>query len=323
LENSFYTGFKTKLKWGILGSLGALGLAGYYWWQGNPTLPIPLLISAIFLPLVNASGIYGEFLLGKKLFNFRMKYSTASYLLSVLFLILTVFLTKNLFWLIAVYLISNTLLGYIFYLITQIKFKPNRNDDPQTISYGKHLSLMGVISTVASYIDQILLFTFIGSTQVAIYSFASAVPEKIKEILQNINTLALPKLAAKSREEIKKGLKRKLYQLTILTIAVMAVYFLFAPYIYQIFFPKYLAAVPYSKVLTLIFITYPASFITMVFQAKMMKRELYFLNSVNPIVQIILLLTLTPLFGIWGVVGAIISTKIFSLIFTLFLARKI
>ena len=35
LEGSFYTGFKTKLKWGVLGSLSAIGLAGYYFLQGN------------------------------------------------------------------------------------------------------------------------------------------------------------------------------------------------------------------------------------------------------------------------------------------------
>ncbi len=35
LEGSFYTGFKTKLKWGAIGSLIAIGAAIYYWIRGN------------------------------------------------------------------------------------------------------------------------------------------------------------------------------------------------------------------------------------------------------------------------------------------------
>ncbi|MBI2627398.1 oligosaccharide flippase family protein [Candidatus Nomurabacteria bacterium] len=35
IEGSFYTAFKTKLKWALLGSLGALAGAIYYWMKGN------------------------------------------------------------------------------------------------------------------------------------------------------------------------------------------------------------------------------------------------------------------------------------------------
>ena len=65
LEGSFYTGFKTKLKWGLLGSLAAIGAAIYYWSKGNNLLPIPLLIAAVSLPLMYASQISGAFLGGR------------------------------------------------------------------------------------------------------------------------------------------------------------------------------------------------------------------------------------------------------------------
>ena len=82
LEGSFYTGFKTKLKWGLLASLASIGLAGYYWLQGNNLLPIPLLISATFLPLMQASQVYKDLLIGKKLFDIQTKYSTLSQIIS-------------------------------------------------------------------------------------------------------------------------------------------------------------------------------------------------------------------------------------------------
>ena len=50
LEESFYSGFKTKLKWASFGSLAAIGAAVYYWVSGNEAFSVPLLISAVFLP---------------------------------------------------------------------------------------------------------------------------------------------------------------------------------------------------------------------------------------------------------------------------------
>src|SRR3989344_5118018 len=69
LEGSFYTGFKTQLKWGFLASIVAIGGALYYWLRGNILLPIPLLLIAVFLPLMLASRVYIGLLAGRKLFN--------------------------------------------------------------------------------------------------------------------------------------------------------------------------------------------------------------------------------------------------------------
>ncbi|MHA1751334.1 MAG: hypothetical protein ACTSYZ_03105, partial [Candidatus Helarchaeota archaeon] len=46
-EGSFLKGFKTQLKWGLLASLSALGITGYYWSQGNKNLPLCFLIIAL------------------------------------------------------------------------------------------------------------------------------------------------------------------------------------------------------------------------------------------------------------------------------------
>jgi len=321
LEGSFYTGFKTKLKWSLLGSLVAIGGAVYYWLQGNDLLPIPLLISAIFLPLMQASGVYRSFLTGKKLFNVQVKYNSISQMISVAAMISALFLTKNLFWLIAIYFVSHTSLNYFFYLITQRKFQPNKKEDPQTLLYGKHLSLMSITSIVANYIDKILLFTLTGSGQLAIYSFAIAIPEQIKGILKNINVLALPKLATKSREEIKINLIKKFGKLFFLTGVIIVSYILIAPYIYKMFFPRYLDSILYSQLFILSLVALPVSLLTTAFQAKMRKKELY-LFRITPFIRIVLLVILIPFYGIWGAVIAMVGAKIFSLALVLFLFRK-
>jgi len=321
-EGSFYTGFKIQLKWGVLGSLAAIGGAGYYWFRGNEILVIPLLLAAVFLPLMNASRIYTSFLGGRKLFNFQTKYNIYIQLISAGIMIGTLFLTKNIFWLIAAYLMSSTFLNYFFYLLTKFKFQPNKNEDAKTLNYAKHLSLIEVISSIGSYLDKILLFNFVGSAQLAIYSFASLLPEQINNITQNINTLAFPKLASKSPEEIKATIMKKLLKLSFLTALIIVLYIIIAPYFYKIFFPQYSNAVFYSQILIFSLISLPTSLLGTVFGAKIMKKELYSLKLVVNFSRIALFFILIPLYGIWGVIFAGLGAQVISSVFTLFLFKR-
>ena len=238
LEGSFYTGFKIKLKWGMLGSLAAMGLALYYWITGNNFFFIPLIISAVFSPLMNASQIYDAYLSGKKLFNIQVNYSIINQIISTAAIITALFFTKNLFWLIAVYFFSNTSLDYFFYSLTKARFRPNKKEDVKTIPHAKHLSLMSIINYLGTYLDKILLFNLAGPAQLAIYSFATLIPEQIHNVVGNINTLALPKLAPKTREEIKKNMMRKIWKLAYLTLVIIVLYVVIAPYFFKIFYPQ-------------------------------------------------------------------------------------
>ncbi len=321
LEGSFYTAFKTKLKWGLLGSLGAVGLSGYYFLRGNHLLSIPLLISAIFLPLMHASQIYASFLSGRKLFGFGVKYSTLSQVISTAALIITLFLTKNIFWMVAAYLITNTLSNYFFYFLTKIKFQPNRKEDPQTVSYGKHLSLMGVIGETVSQLDKVLLFTLVGAAPLAVYYFALAIPDQIKNISQNFSTLAFPKYSARTPEEIKTGMKQKSLQLFFLASMVILVYVIAIPYVFKIFFPKYLESIFYSQIYIFSLLTLPVGLMKTSFSAKARKKELY-LMQIPSFLQIALLVCLVPFFGIMGALGAVLGTKAVGVALTLFLFRK-
>lgn len=321
LEGSFYTGFTAQFKWSVLGSLAAIIGAAYYWIRGNEILPIPLLVTAVFFPLMEASQIYLSFLAGKKFFDVQAKYTIINQVIIIIVTVGALLLTKNLFWLIAIYLFSRTVLNYAFYVVTKIKFKPNKEEDPKTISFGIHLSLMAFIGQIAAYLDKVLVFTFIGSGQLAVYSFATLAPEQIQNIIGNVSALALPKLAPKSREEIKASIMKKVGKLFLFTVVVAVVYIIAAPSLYQIFFPKYLDAVPYSQVFMLSVLTIPITLLGTAFQAKMMKKELYWTKT-KSFVRVGLFAVLIPLYGIWGAIAAIIGSEIFGVGLILLLFRK-
>jgi O-antigen/teichoic acid export membrane protein len=322
LEGSFYTGFKTKLKWGVLGSLGALGFAAYYWIRGNHEIAIPLLIAAAFLPLMQASQVYGSFLTGKKLFNAEVKYTTLAQIISTAASILILFTVKNVFWLIASYFISRTLLNYFFYLLTRFRFNPNKKEDRQTISFGKHLSIMKTLSIGAGYLTEMLLFNLAGAQQLAIYYFAANIPGMLKTFMEKVNILALPKFSTRTRQEIKKGMISKLKKLYLLIGATIVCYVLSAPYVFKIFFPQYLNSVPYSQAYIFSLLSLPANLIITAFTAHMMKKELYLQQTILPISGIILLVALIPPFGVWGVIGATLISSAVNLTLVLFLFIK-
>ena len=235
-EGSFSPVLKTKIRWGLLGGLASLVLAGYYYFNGNTTLTISFLISAAFLPFMDSFGIYNALPQGRKLFGISSRYGIISQIAGVSTMITAVFLTNNLFIILLAYFIPWTLMRFIFLQITLKKFPPNQNQDPKTISYGKHLSLIGVIGTIASYLDRILIFHFLGAVEVAIYSFAIAMPEQIKGYFKNISTLTLPKLSKRSFKEINSVLYKRLLKLFIAGGLIAGIYILAAPYIFKIFF---------------------------------------------------------------------------------------
>jgi len=305
LEGGFYTGFRTKLKWGLLGSMVALGGALYYWLQGNTTLPIPLLLIAIFLPLMQASQVYGSFLTGKKLFRVQVKYSVLSQILSAGSIIATLFLTQNILWIVAVYFVSNTFANYFFYLLTRSRFLPNKKEDPQTISYGKHLSLIDVFGQVAFYLDRILIFHYLGAVEVAIYHFALIPPEAFKGFLKNIQPLALPKFAQRTKEETKVTVVKKAGKLFLLLIPVVGLYIVIAPLLYKTLFPQYLDSIFFSQVFALSLLATPIMYLAeSALQSQKAQKELYQFNIVGSLLQITLLFVFIYFYGLLGAIVA-------------------
>lgn len=322
LEGSFYAAFKTKMKWGMIGSLTGIAGAVYYFFQGNFLLPIPLLISAAFLPLMLASGIYVSFLSGKKIFNIQMKYSTIAQVIADAASIAVLFVTNNLFWLVAAYFVSRTIINYAFYAITKSRFKPNRKEDPRTMSYGIHLSAMGVISKIAGQLDKILLFHFLGGMQLAVYTFALLPMQQIESVLKNITTLTLPKLSQRTFPELRRSIPGKTVRFFLVIMVIVLLYIWIAPYAYKLFFPQYMDAITYSQIAVLSLIFFPKMFLSQTFAAHIKMKSLYVMNLVYSLSKIIFLAILLPIYGIWGAILGILSVEAIHSITLIVLFKK-
>ncbi|MBU4332511.1 oligosaccharide flippase family protein [Patescibacteria group bacterium] len=315
-------GFLAKIKWGIIGSLVCFTLAGYFYFQGNLAFFFCMLLSGFLLPLFEACDVYIYYLQGKKLFTKLVLYQSLSIIISAVAIIFTISITRNLVILFAVFLTVNTLLKSIFLLVTLKKHPANNKSDPKFLKFGKELSIFGIISMAARELDRVLLFNFIDAAGVAIYSFAVMPEIQMTEILKNLRTIALPKFATRTREELKKTLLTKVLKLFLVVLLGVILYALIAPTIFQIFFPKYMDSVVYSQVFFLSLLTFPATILELAFQAGVMKKELYSLKIFSTTSSIILLFILTPIFGIWGVIAARLITSFAKAGLTLMFFKK-
>ena len=321
-ESSLVLGLKKKIQYGFLGTLAALILGAYYSYNGNQILAWAFFVGAVFIPFVNSFQIYNAFLLGKKYFKIQTLYLILSQLLIALTLITAIFLTQNIVYLVGIYLLANLIPSSIFFLRTRLLAKLTGPEDPGITSFAKHLSLINVVSTISSYLDQFLAFHFLGPANLATYTFAIAPPEQIKGLFQSIPDLALPKFSERSEEELKKTIKRKSIILFVFAILVVGIYILLAPWFYKIFFPRYLDSVFLSQIFALSMLNTPATFIIPALTAHKKIKKLYWFNTTSPVFQILIMAILTPLYGLFGLILARVIARTFTTVVSLFIYYK-
>lgn len=314
---------KTRMKWGLLGSILSLLIAYYYFTQDNITLAISLSIVAIFLPLYESIDMYGSFLVGKKLFNIHTSFNSIRKIIGLIAMIATLFLTDNLYIIMTVFFLSALLPTTVLFLKTYRKYKENDAVDKDALSYGKHLSFINVITAILGQLDKILVFQYIGAVDLAIYALATAPTDQIKGLLKNVNLLAFPKFANQTKEETSKTIWGKVWVLLLVSIIIVGIYILLAPYFFNIFFPKYLDSIPYSQLLSISLIPVIISgFLYTSFESQKSKSELYKFNIYTNIFNLILLF---PLIYFWGLLGAVLSrtlTRFFGMILSFILMKN-
>lgn len=318
-EGTPLAAIKTKILWGILGSVGSIFVAFYYFTQGNIKLAGAFGIIAVFLPFVDTFSLFNTVLTGKKLFKISVLYESSIQAVSALAIALALFFTNNLLVILASYFISYTITRLIAFWIVVAKHTDNKKIDDSAIPYGKHLSVMEVLSIIAETVNSVLLWHFVGAAPVAIYSFAKAIPAQISSALQRITTLAFPKFAMRDFEQIKQSLISKMLKMLILMIVIVTAYFIAAPYIYNIFFPQYTEAIFYSQIFALTLLFFPQKFIGTAFQAHARTKALYISTTIVPIIRLILTVALIPPFGIMGAIIAELIARACNLLIISFL----
>ncbi len=297
------------------GSIGisviSAGASIFFFRQDNLTLATAFLAGAIGIPFVEGLGNWRGYFDGVKAFkrktilNIKIKIFYGISMLSAIFCIWFFYLPPMIATalLVSAYVIPLGIANIFAVRTTLQEVPPNAPIEPDSIRYGMHLSLGTVPTTIASYIDSIIVYHYLGPIALATYAFATAIPDQIKVIFINIASTTTPKLAQQAfTVEQKRELTKKLFRASIFTTLIILGYIIVAPLIYMIFFNRYLDAIPYSQVFVISLALFPFGIFGNAIRAEGNIKKNYILDSTVSGIQIVALLMLIPWYGLWGAI---------------------
>jgi len=303
-DGVFAKAMRLQYRWNLVPMLGTWAFAIYYLLHGNNTLGIGLFLIGVFTPLLNTLNTYTAILGAKKDFRRGFLYNLYGNIPYYGSLLLVAFFYNTPLPLLAANLISQLLATYVLYQAALKAYKLNDKVDAETLAYGNHLSFMGALGGIIGQLDSVFVFHYLGAADLAIYSFATAIPERLSSFFKFIPSAALPKFAVKSDEEIRRSIFAKTGIGLAAGAVVAFIYIALAKLFFMLFFPAYMAAVPYSMAYALVIIASIGSVFPAALMAKRRIRSLYIFNIANPIVQLILQFIGIIYFGLWGLIVA-------------------
>lgn len=300
--------FRLSLLWsGGMIAIGALG-GVYYLLNNNELLGYSLLLVGASSPIISASSLYRPFLIGKKEFKRATFYGLAQSSVPALVVLFGLVVKLPVLALIVMYFLANAVVIFHLYKKTSL-LAENSDTDDDTERLGKHVSVMNVISTIAGKLDSILLFQFMGGAQLALFAFATAIPDHLRGTLKNVAALAVPKLANKEKNELKRTVFSKTILIFALTLVLVVLYIVAAPFIFRLFFPSYEEAIIYTQVYA-ITILLSLTLSSVYFDAQVAIKERYILNILSATTIIITTVSGVYFFGIWGAIFSRIIARL-------------
>lgn len=322
-EYAVYDGLRTKLRFGMIGTVLGLMLSFYYSLHGNSFLTIGFLIASFTFPLWESFDIYNSFLNGKKLFKTQAVYYCITQIIAGICILIALFVSENITTILAVYFIANTTIRIINFFLVTHKIKPNTENDLGALKYGKHLSAINLFGTLLGQLDQILVFHYIGAAELAVYSLAIAPVEQLKGMLKNVQALALPRFAARTKEDVRTNIFSKAIRLGVFVGVITLAYIIAAPFFYKIFFPKYIDATIFSQITALSLVGVCVSNFLNTFLESQAQEKKLLASNLFGIINIAILFPLIAYYGLMGAVIGRLIGRFLSLLVAVIIIKKI
>lgn len=310
-EGIFSRSLWEQFRWNIaqFATLCAIGI--YYFYHGNLLFGWSFVAISLLSPISSIANTYNAYLTGKKDFKTMSLYGIFSNIFNFLAIVGAIIFSQNLLVLILVFHAARMLLNVFLCWRTFKKYKPNSLFRIEDFTYAKHMSAMNMLGEVAANIENVIVFQMLGPVSVSLYTFALAVPDRLKSLFNFVGTAALAKMSSKEDLEIGKNISHKIIILIVLGLSIALCYVLAAPALFSIFFPKYMQSILFSQIYVVSMVTIAASIPVSALYAKKLQRELYVLNIASPIIKILVFVLGTYCFGL---LGAVISKVFYSFV---------
>lgn len=311
-EGVLRTAVKHQLKWNLMMTAASLGLGGYYLWNANTVMALSLFILGIFVPMALALNSYAPYLDGKKEFKLNNLFIIGSTIIYVSGMFVTLLLFRTVGAIVLAYALTTFISNLLFYIKTLHLFNPPETPSKDALTYGWKLTYMRLMGPIVGQVDSIIMNHFWGPAQLAVYSLARAMPDKIIPVFKRIIGLGMPKLVQKSAEEINEVFYKRVLQGVGLGIILTAGYILLSPFVFKYLMPQYMESIFYSQIMALSFIfALPIGYVGTAMLAHKMVLPTFISGILMNVIKTVLYIVL----GIWGgILGLVLAQVIYYLI---------
>ncbi|MFZ2803662.1 MAG: oligosaccharide flippase family protein [Patescibacteria group bacterium] len=321
-EGTYERSIGWQLRWSILYAVAVVGTGVYYVFGGNPHIGYALVAAGLINPFSLAFNTYIAFLNGRKDFKSLAAYNLLSsgFVATVSFA--TVIFFPQSFALVLANAAGNAVINLIIHLRTVQKFKPNEKVDEKAFSFAKHLSVLNIMGTISGQIDSILVFHFLGAAQLAVYTFSTIFPDRLRGFTKVLQNLALPKFSQQEHHVLRTTLPSKLWKFILLLVGLAAAYALLAPVFFHLLLPQYGASILLSQVYAISLVFGASTIPVAVMLAQRQQKNLYIFSGTAGAFQILMSVLLIPTYGLMGAVVAKILSGAYNLVLSYALAFK-
>ena len=137
-------------------------------------------------------------------------------------------------------------------------------------------------------------------------------PLRVAGLAKVADRLAFPKMATQDMATIQKTLLHKILLLCGVAALMAIAYIIAAPYLFHLFFPKYIDVIPLTQLLSSLIVLQPLGLFLNPLTSHAKKKLLYLYNFGVPIFRTAIFLLLIPYFGLLGAVVGLILVKAFD-----------
>lgn len=293
----------------------ALSVGGYYLWNDNVELGIGFLFIAVSMAFT-ALGITKSLFFPTGEFRLATYFGVLRTVLPVFLILVTLLLTKNVLYIVFVYLASQIGMNALTYYLSLRQMQPKTGKEflPETKRYSLYMSALNIVQVPAQYLDQFLLWHFLGPVALATYTIAQGPAKELRTLADNAANVIFPKLARKDpREHIHTNtVPKRTVQLFLVLCGIVGIYILAAPLLFKMFFPAYIEAVFYSQLIAAGILLQPRSIADMFLFAHSGLKDRYTITIPSSLIRIALFALLIPMFGILGAIAATIIAELIN-----------
>ena len=323
---AFHSGMLTRLRWSLLSASGFLVSAGYWFWQGEPSIAWLFIIAGLTFPVVaGLSGVAGALAASEHftaLFWYRITDTVTSYAGFLPLLLGVIWLSQS-----ATYYTVNQLATAAMQIVASLWLlrrlqraaapPPQAQEREEMLVYGRHQTGISSISIVQSQADTFLIGTFFPLTTVADFAVASVVGAQLRNLWGIYANVRYPPLVRTARGPRRA---RFVWEGTVIWfgfIAIgVAVYFAARLLIPLLLPASYAGSIPYvAWVSAAIIAGTPGGIAEMYFRTEQDQRSQYQMRTLGAVVNVAFPL-LTLWLTTWGAPGIMAGRVVANLVFS-------